>query len=504
MDPEQGYKVGRGWKMVAAAAVEFEKRQKTDFEQLKRTRLVSDKSIVLDIMETKESEESQICEENNVEESEEQENVNEVPELFNETVQEDQTIHSRRECAEEETTEQENATKETELNNDTVPDDQGTHRWQCTENPHTRRLRLQRVTVKSSAQQEELADETADDSDLDPHFRMPSSSDSENASESSESEENENIINETEGAESDNTQADNKRKGKKRKANPVEWKKSKAKLLRNSGKPYTSSSIRKTEIRARKLRPACNEKCKLKCSSKIEENKRLEIFDKYWSLDSLKSQREFICRSMTVVRPKYQYKKEGSRRQCNHAFHFVINGVNVRVCKFFFKATLDINDRPIRTVIAKLNEGFLQEDLRGKHGHHSKVDPAIKDGVVAHINTIPRIESHYLRAQSTREFIEGGKSLADLHRDYKNECIEKNVPFANLTMYSRIFNNNFNISFFTPKRDQCDLCCSYNNASEEEKGAIQKKYDEHLKEKVLSRAEKEEDKKKQKKAKKKL
>lgn len=178
-------------------------------------------------------------------------------------------------------------------------------------------------------------------------------------------------------------------------------------------------------MQARKVRPACGEKCKLKCSSKIEENKRLEIFENYWSLESLKSQREFISRSMTAVRPQYQYKKEGSRRQCNHAFHFVINEVNVRVCKFFFMATLDINNRVIRTVVTKLNEGFLQEDLRGKHGHHFKVDSAIKDGVVAHINTIPRIDSHYLRAQTTREFIEGGKSLADLHRDYKNECIEK-------------------------------------------------------------------------------
>lgn len=393
------------------------------------------------------------------------------------------------------TAEQENASKEIELNN-TVPEDQGTHsRWQCTENPHTQRLRLQRVN--STAQHQESSDESVDDSDLDPDFRMPSSSDSKNAS-SSGSEENENIIitNETEGAESDNSQADNKRKCKKRKANPVEWKKSKAKLLRNTGKPYTSSSIRKTEMPARKIHPACNEQCKLKCSSKIDENKRLEIFNKYWLLDSLQSQREFICRSMTAVRPQHQYKKEGSTRQCNHAFHFLINDVNVRVCKFFFKATLDISDRPIRTVIAKLNEGFLQEDLRGKHGHHSKVDPAIKDGVIDHINTIPRIESHYLRAQSTREFIEGGKSLADLHRDNKNECIQRNVPYANLTMYSRIFNNNFNISFFTPKKDMCDLCSSYNNATEEEKEGIQEKYDKHLREKVLSRAEKEEDKKK--------
>lgn len=395
-----------------------------------------------------------------------------------------------------ETTEQESATKETELNNDTVPEDQGSHsKWQCVENLHTMRLRLQRV--KPSPQQKESLDESADYSDIDPDFHYTSSPNSENTSESSGLEENENIItNKTEGAESDNTQTDNKRKGKKRKANPVEWKKTKAKFLRNSGKPYTSSSIRKTEMQARKVRPACGEKCKLKCSSKIEENKRLEIFENYWSLESLKSHREFISRSMTAVRPQYQYKKEGSRRQCNHAFHFVINEVNVRVCKFFFMATLDINNRVIRTVVTKLNEGFLQEDLRGKHGHHFKVDSAIKDGVVAHINTIPRIDSHYLRAQTTREFIEGGKSLADLHRDYKNECIEKNLPFANLTMYSRIFNTNFNISFFTPKKDQCDLCSSYNNARVEEREAIQEKYDKHLKEKVLSRAEKEEDKKK--------
>nr|XP_022901104.1 uncharacterized protein LOC111414142 [Onthophagus taurus] len=263
-------------------------------------------------------------------------------------------------------------------------------RWQRTENPHTMRLRLQRV--KSGVPQQESAES---------HFHiMPSFSDSENASESSRSKENENITNETEDK-AENTQADRKRKGKKRKANLVEWKKSKAKLLRNTGKPYTSSSIRKTEMQARKVRPACNEKCKQQCSRKIEENKRLEIFNKYWSLGSLKSQREFIGRSMTAVTPRYQYKREGSTRQCNHAFHFVINEVNVRVCKFFFKATLDINDRPIRTVISKLNEGFLQEDLRGKHGHHSKIDAAIKDSVIAHINTIPRIDSHYLRAQTT-------------------------------------------------------------------------------------------------------
>lgn len=59
-------------------------------------------------------------------------------------------------------------------------------------------------------------------------------------------------------------------------------------------------------------------------------------------------------------------------------------------------------------------------------------------------------------------------------------------------MYSRIFYSNFNLSFFTPKKDQCDLCTSARN---EEKEAIQEECDKHLKEKVWTKAEKGNDKK---------
>lgn len=90
--------------------------------------------------------------------------------------------------------ETESATKETELNKDTVPEDQGSQysKWQCVENLHTMRLRLQRV--KPSPQQKESLDESADDSDIDPDFHYTSSPNSENTSESSGLEENENII----------------------------------------------------------------------------------------------------------------------------------------------------------------------------------------------------------------------------------------------------------------------------------------------------------------------
>ena len=61
---------------------------------------------------------------------------------------------------------------------------------------------------------------------------------------------------------------------------------------------------------------------------------------------------------------------------------------------------------------------FVNPDLRGKHSNHPTIDPDVKDTVRKFIKTILRIESHYLRKQFSREFIEGSKCIADLYRDY--------------------------------------------------------------------------------------
>ncbi|KAF0753198.1 Uncharacterized protein FWK35_00018613 [Aphis craccivora] len=100
------------------------------------------------------------------------------------------------------------------------------------------------------------------------------------------------------------------------------------------------------------------------------------------------------------------------------------------VCKQFFKSTLSISDRPIRTVSSKTDGGILSVDFRDKHGHHFHLDKNIKKTVRKHIETIPRIiESHYCRQVSTREFIYGTKIVAQLHRHY-DQC-EDCVAFTN-------------------------------------------------------------------------
>lgn len=266
--------------------------------------------------------------------------------------------------------------------------------------------------------------------------------------------------------------------------------------MRNTGQSYVSRSKTKKVIPARALKPSCGEKCTMKCSSKIDGDTRQSIFSKYWGLGDITLQRNFISSCTKTIVPAFRFSGKEKPRNFNNAFYFNVNNVDIRVCKNFFMATLDVNDRVIRTVLSKKALGFVEIDKRGKHGKHRKVDESIKQSVRDHINTIPRIESHYIRKNSSREFIDGGKCIADLYTDYKKQCSEEGRPAVHYEMYSKIFNEEFNISFFVPKKDRCELCVSYENADGSGKEKLYEKYTSHLEEKNLSRLEKDIDKSK--------
>lgn len=161
-------------------------------------------------------------------------------------------------------------------------------------------------------------------------------------------------------------------------------------------------------------------------------------------------------------------------------------------------STLGITTRTFRTVIEKQRScktgGIIGDELRGKHASHPKVNPQIIEGIKNHINTIPRVPSHYTRANTEKEYIEGSKTIADLYRDYQDLCKRNHLNYGSYRTYYDVFNRDFNIAFFFPRKDQCDLCIEYANSPEEGKKLLQERYDTHLKEKNLSRLEREKDK----------
>ena len=210
------------------------------------------------------------------------------------------------------------------------------------------------------------------------------------------------------------------RKSRKRVWNP----KNKSKHSRNLGLEYMDCKGKL--VPARSLKPSCQGNCRFKCKD-IDLERRKSIFQKYWGLGDINAQRSFIAKHIIAIDPKYRRVRSDKSRRLNNGYYFEVQGKKLRVCKQFFTSTLDVGDKMIWNVIKKLYDGFVEPDMRGKHTNHKVLDPAIKQGIFNHINSIPRIEAHYLRQQSAREYISGSKTIADLHRDYVTDCREQNI-----------------------------------------------------------------------------
>lgn len=95
-----------------------------------------------------------------------------------------------------------------------------------------------------------------------------------------------------------------------------------------------------------------------------------------------------------------------------------------------------------------------------------------------------------MRASTSREYISAEKTIMNLWKDFDKSQKEDEKPTCDYWLYYDIFTREFNIGFFQPKKDKCDLCLDYELAAPNRKIEIKKKYEDHLKEKELCRQEK--------------
>ncbi|XP_049886799.1 uncharacterized protein LOC126381347 [Pectinophora gossypiella] len=236
----------------------------------------------------------------------------------------------------------------------------------------------------------------------------------------------------TENSETEFAAIDVSAQSRKRKRNMSKWKQNAAKIAKNTGKAYTSCSKTKREMPARRVKPACPQKCRLKCAEKINEQQRTEIHQRFWTQGNINIQRSYIRSCMVPVTAKYRYTNAEKPRGCNSAFYFTVDNNKLRVCKTFFINTLDITDRMIRTVKDKTDEhGFVEDDRRGKHRNHKTTSSDLIQDMIDHINSIPRIESHYLRMQTSREYIDGSRTIADIYRDFQKKNKQNRISRDN-------------------------------------------------------------------------
>lgn len=278
-----------------------------------------------------------------------------------------------------------------------------------------------------------------------------------------------------------------------------EWRDSKRKILKNSGKPYNSRDGKQRQ--GKSLEPSCKNSCKLKCFDRLNEDTRKKIFENFWAIGDHSKQYDFILRYVVKINKKRTVTHNESRRLFTYIYHLPCEENNLQsklvVCKKMFLNTLSCGPKMIRTALSKSDEkdNFTLLDKRGYHSHHvTSVNEEMKKSVCDHVRSFEPVSSHYCRKDSSKLYLDGTLSFPRMFNLYKEwfDSSKYDTKCESLRQYRDIINKHINLGFHRPKKDQCHVCHSFKNgpATEEQKQV----YEIHITNKNQARALKEADK----------
>jgi hypothetical protein len=283
---------------------------------------------------------------------------------------------------------------------------------------------------------------------------------------------------------------------RRREAKPEEWKKNISKIRKAEGLPYTS----KGKLQPAKIPKNVNcENCKFKCSDFFSEDDRNALCRHFYSLDYV-NKKNYILSCITIHEIKTQkvHRSAGRKaRTFSKKCYFTKNSVKIQVCQKFFTGTLCISVDVISDAVAKSDNLaiYKSEDKRGKKAPPNKTKEDDVQFVREHIESFPLIDSHYCRKDSKKRYLASEiKSVTNMYRLYMERCEESERTAVSEYKYRSIFCEDYNISFFKPKKDQCNICSKYNKANDDTKATLESGYQDHISRKNISSLAKEADK----------
>lgn len=274
---------------------------------------------------------------------------------------------------------------------------------------------------------------------------------------------------------------------RRRKADPSMWIRNKRKNEKRAGLPYVSS--RKKFCPGKSMIYKDCSKCPRKCNTHFSNEDSLSIFRNFWKLASESEQRQFI--GSLVSREKKQVTRTGniqSRRAHTYLYNLSKNSEKIRVCKGFFLSCLNVTDSLVTSIMQARNENyFVENSKRGKCESVNKIPEIAKNFIKSHINSFPRVPSHYTRKDTSKEYLEKDLNLQTMYELYVEKCVQEEVRPEKCWLYRNIFKNEFNISFHKPRKDICDTCYVFNHSTVEEKEISNESYQKHMDRKSVAR-----------------
>ena len=178
-----------------------------------------------------------------------------------------------------------------------------------------------------------------------------------------------------------------------------------------------------------------------------------------------------------------------SRRSNTLQYHLKIDNNFKPVCQRMFFNTLGVKACMVQDWV-KVKHGIHKSPSTTKQPTKKKIDDVDqRQSVTDFLQNLSKMPSHYCRASTEKQYLESIiPSKSELYRVYTQWCLDNQKTQASRWLLINVFSE-MNIAFFQPKKDQCDICCSYEtqNISEEE-------YQAHVHKKEQAQAEKSKDK----------
>ena len=269
-------------------------------------------------------------------------------------------------------------------------------------------------------------------------------------------------------------------KSRKRQCNSSAWRRNSERDKKQRGQPYISR--RNEFVPGKILLPHCLLSCRKKCHTKFNAENREEIFQNYWKLGSHTEQLDFI-HSNTDYNLKKRNVSTSSRRARSIFFYLPLFGKKIKVCKTMFINTLGIKKGVVD--YAMKNRSKLNTSTGDKRGKHVKkcLPSEVKLSIRRHIESFPAVSSHYCRKDSNRKYLYSQLNINEMYRLYVIERSKGGLEVAKKSMYRVIFNNEYNLGFHRPRKDQCRRCMDFEKANDIAKAQQRERYEQHLREK---------------------
>ncbi|CAG9826904.1 unnamed protein product [Diabrotica balteata] len=210
--------------------------------------------------------------------------------------------------------------------------------------------------------------------------------------------------------------------------------------------------------------------CKRKYFEVESANERKCIFQKFWEINNFNTQNAYLFGCIHIKTKSRGTKPKESPSRRSHSVDYLITTTgNISYQLSCKKAFLNIyglqhNRGRIENIGKNIKQGLLMPKMDGRGRHANHKEKLSNESILflkEFIKRLPKYESHYYRNDNYNTyFMTIDYTIEKCYEVYKIECLSQNQECVSVDKFRRVFTDDFNIKFKSPKSDRCHICDS--------------------------------------------